>query len=141
MAKKKVASRAAAQPAVKKKWSGTRRQPILSPQDRQVQGEGRVRRGMPRPARRRGKKQRNRHQPSTARRISRPTACALTRITRPRHCGCYHGLAQAHVIRLIGSVQFPAEVSKLTLPRCRIQMVSCSRMGEDLHGRPGRDAE
>ena len=42
MAKKKVASRAAAQPAVKKKWSGHKTAAqILGPQDRQVEGEGR----------------------------------------------------------------------------------------------------
>jgi len=49
------------------------------------------------------------------------------------------GLAQAHVIRLIGPCN-PAEVSKLHYHDVEFQMVYVLKgWGEDLYGRPGRD--
>ena len=58
-----------------------------------------------------------------AKRISRPTACAPTRSTAISASPTRrHGLAQAHVIRLIGPCN-PAEVSKLHFHDVEFQMV------------------
>ena len=59
----------------------------------------------------------------TARRISRPMACALTRKYRDLGIAdATQGLARAHVIRLIGPCN-PAEVSKLHFHDVEFQMV------------------
>ena len=98
MAKKKVASRAAAQPAVKKKWSGHKTAAKSS-------------------ARKTIKK---------ARGVSAAKA-KPARKARPHYrdlgiADASHGLAQAHVIRLIGPCN-PAEVSKLHYHDVEFQMV------------------
>ena len=123
MAKKKATSRAAAKTAVKKKWSGhkTRRQ-ILSAQDHQVQGEGRVAAAKPKPAKKARPKQRiaiSHHREEDFK------ADGLRTYAHYRDLGiadATHGLAQAHVIRLIGPCN-PAEVSKLHFHDVEFQMV------------------
>ena len=124
MAKKKATSRAAAKTAVKKKWSG-HKTAAKSSARKTIKSKARGVSGAQsaKPAKRR--RGRSSASPSaiTAKRISRPTACAPTRTTAtsasrtPRH-----GLAQAHVIRLIGPCN-PAEVSKLHFHDVEFQMV------------------
>ena len=107
MAKKKVASRAAAQPAVKKKWSGHKTAAKAAKSKATSK---------PRP------KQRiaiSHHREEDFK------ADGLRTYAHYRDLGianATHGLAQAHVIRLIGPCN-PAEVSKLHLHHVDFQMV------------------
>ena len=122
MAKQKPTSRAAAKAAALKKSPARKAaasKTVAKPTARK-KTEG---------ARRAGAKAaasaRNSASPSaiTAKRISRPTACAPTRIIAiSASPAATHGLAQAHVIRLIGPCN-PAEVSKLHFHDVEFQMV------------------
>ena len=106
------------------------RRQIIGPQDHQVQGEGPAGGEAQGDAKARqdgirSRSGRNSASPSaiTAKRISRPTACAPTRIIADLGIAdASHGLAQAHVIRLIGPCN-PAEVSKLHFHDVEFQMV------------------
>ena len=91
------------------------------------QGQGRGRAAKPKAKAHGDAKPRGRSSASpsaiTAKRISRPTACAPTRKYRDLGIAdATHGLAQAHVIRLIGPCN-PAEVSKLHFHDVEFQMV------------------
>jgi hypothetical protein len=117
MAKKKATSRAAAQPAVKKKWSG-HKTAAKSSARKTVKSKARsVSAAKAKPARKARPKRIA--IAITARRISRPTTCCLR--AAATSCGRIH-LAQAHVIRLIGPCN-PAEVSKLHYHDVEFQMV------------------
>ena len=123
MAKQKPTSRAAAKTAAQKK--SPPRESRRQQDRRQIHiAQGSSPRRAPR-ARRKAARARNSASPSAiiATRISRPTACAPTRIIATSASpAASHGLAQAHVIRLIGPCN-PAEVSKLHFHDVEFQMV------------------
>jgi mannose-6-phosphate isomerase-like protein (cupin superfamily) len=122
MAKQKAASRPAAQPAVKKKWSG-HKAAAKSSARKAVKSKAR---GAPavkaKPARKARPKQRiaiSHHREEDFK------ADGLRTYAKYRDLGiadATHGLAQAHVIRLIGPCN-PAEVSKLHYHDVEFQMV------------------
>ncbi|MEH2625945.1 putative cupin superfamily protein [Bradyrhizobium sp. AZCC 1719] len=122
MAKQKAASRPAAQPAVKKKWSG-HKAAAKSSARKAVKSKAR---GAPavkaKPARKARPKQRiaiSHHREEDFK------ADGLRAYAKYRDLGiadATHGLAQAHVIRLIGPCN-PAEVSKLHYHDVEFQMV------------------
>jgi uncharacterized cupin superfamily protein len=122
MAKKKVVSRAAAQTAVKKKWSGRLTSAKSASRKR---GESKAR-GVPaaksKPAKKARPKQRiaiSHHREEDFK------ADGLRAYAKYRDLGiadATHGLAQAHVIRLVGPCN-PAEVSKLHYHDVEFQMV------------------
>jgi hypothetical protein len=122
MAKKKAASRPAAQLAVKKKWSG-HKAAAKSSARKAVKSKAR---GAPavkaKPARKARPKQRiaiSHHREEDFK------ADGLRTYAKYRDLGiadATHGLAQAHVIRLIGPCN-PAEVSKLHYHDVEFQMV------------------
>ncbi|MCK1640970.1 cupin domain-containing protein [Bradyrhizobium sp. 157] len=122
MAKKKAASRPAAQLAVKKKWSG-HKAAAKSAARKAVKSKAR---GAPavkaKPARKARPKQRiaiSHHREEDFK------ADGLRTYAKYRDLGiadATHGLAQAHVIRLIGPCN-PAEVSKLHYHDVEFQMV------------------
>ena len=122
MAKKKVVSRAAAQTAVKKKWSG-RLTSAKSASRKKVESKAR---GVPatksKPAKKARPKQRiaiSHHREEDFK------ADGLRAYAKYRDLGiadATHGLAQAHVIRLVGPCN-PAEVSKLHYHDVEFQMV------------------
>ena len=122
MAKQKPTSRAASRTAAQKKSPArkvaVKKAAAKSTARKKLKAKGRA----AAPPSARG---RNSASPSAiiARRISSPTACAPTRSTAtsalPDATG---GLAQAHVIRLIGPCN-PAEVSKLHFHDVEFQMV------------------
>ena len=122
MAKKKVASRAAAQPAVKKKWSG-HKTAAKSSARKTVKSKARgVSAAKAKPARKTRPKQRiaiSHHREEDFK------ADGLRTYAQYRDLGiadASHGLAQAHVVRLIGPCN-PAEVSKLHYHDVEFQMV------------------
>ena len=123
MAKKKATSRAAAKTAVKKKWTGHKTAAkSVRPQDHQVQGR-RVSAAKSKPVKSKARpKQRiaiSHHREEDFK------ADGLRTYAQYRDLGiaeATHGLAQAHVIRLIGPCN-PAEVSKLHFHDVEFQMV------------------
>jgi mannose-6-phosphate isomerase-like protein (cupin superfamily) len=122
MAKKKVASRAAAQPAVKKKWSG-HKPAAKSSARKTVKSKARgVSAAKAKPVNKARPKQRiaiSHHREEDFR------ADGLRTYAQYRDLGiadATHGLAQAHVIRLQGPCN-PAEVSKLHYHDVEFQMV------------------
>jgi mannose-6-phosphate isomerase-like protein (cupin superfamily) len=122
MAKKKVASRAAAQPAVKKKWSG-HKTAAKSSARKTIKSKARgVSAAKAKPAKKARPKQRiaiSHHREEDFK------ADGLRAYAHYRDLGiadATHGLAQAHVIRLIGPCN-PAEVSKLHYHDVEFQMV------------------
>ena len=125
MAKKKVASRAAAQPAVKKKWSG-HKTAAKSSARKTIKSKGRVsaaKKTTPKAVKSKARpKQRiaiSHHREEDFK------ADGLRSYAHYRDLGiaeASHGLAQAHVIRLIGPCN-PAEVSKLHYHDVEFQMV------------------
>ena len=119
MAKQKPTSRAAARNAAQKK------SPARKIHQGRRQVHRRKRKSKARAAGRQTARVRNSVSPSAiiATRISSPTACA--RYAHYRDLGiadATHGLAQAHVIRLIGPCN-PAEVSKLHFHDVEFQLV------------------
>ena len=122
MAKQKAASRPAAQPAVKKKWSG-HKTAAKSSARKTVKSKARgVAAAKSKPARKARPKQRiaiSHHREEDFK------ADGLRTYAHYRDLGiadASHGLAQAHVIRLIGPCN-PAEVSKLHYHDVEFQMV------------------
>ena len=108
---------------MKKKWSGHKTAAkSVSPQDHQVEGEGRVPRTKSKPVKKVRPKQRiaiSHHREEDFK------ADGLRTYAQYRDLGiaeASHGLAQAHVIRLIGPCN-PAEVSKLHFHDVEFQMV------------------
>jgi uncharacterized cupin superfamily protein len=119
MAKQKVTSRPAAQPAVKKKWSG-HKTAAKSRARKALKSKGRVSKAKP------VKKARpKQHIAISHHREEDFKADGLRTYAQYRDLGiadATHGLAQAHVIRLIGPCN-PAEVSKLHYHDVEFQMV------------------
>jgi mannose-6-phosphate isomerase-like protein (cupin superfamily) len=122
MAKQKAISRPAAQPAVKKKWSG-HKTAAKSSARKTVKSKARgVAAAKSKPARKARPKQRiaiSHHREEDFK------ADGLRTYAHYRDLGiadASHGLAQAHVIRLIGPCN-PAEVSKLHYHDVEFQMV------------------
>jgi mannose-6-phosphate isomerase-like protein (cupin superfamily) len=121
MAKKKAASRAAAQPAVKKKWSG-HKTAAKSSARKAIKSKARDVAAKPKPVKKVRPKQRiaiSHHREEDFK------ADGLRTYAKYRDLGiadATHGLAQAHVIRLQGPCN-PAEVSKLHLHHIDFQMV------------------
>ena len=122
MAKKKVTSRPAAQPAVKKKWSG-HKTAAKSSARKTIKSKARgVAAAKSKPARKARAKQRiaiSHHREEDFK------ADGLRTYAKYRDLGiadATHGLAQAHVIRLQGPCN-PAEVSKLHFHNVEFQMV------------------
>jgi mannose-6-phosphate isomerase-like protein (cupin superfamily) len=122
MAKQKAASRPAAQTAVKKKWSG-HKTAAKSSARKTVKSKARgVAAAKSKPARKARPKQRiaiSHHREEDFK------ADGLRTYAHYRDLGiaeASHGLAQAHVIRLIGPCN-PAEVSKLHFHDVEFQMV------------------
>ncbi len=121
MAKKKATSRAAAQPAVKKKWSG-HKAAAKSSARKTIKSKARDVAAKPKPVKKARPKQRiaiSHHREEDFK------ADGLRTYAKYRDLGiadATHGLAQAHVIRLQGPCN-PAEVSKLHLHHVDFQMV------------------
>ncbi len=122
MAKKKMASRPAAQPAVKKKWSG-HKTAAKSSARKTIKSKARgVAAAKSKPAKKARPKQRiaiSHHREEDFK------ADGLRTYAKYRDLGiadATHGLAQAHVIRLQGPCN-PAEVSKLHFHNVEFQMV------------------
>ena len=122
MAKKKVTSRAAAQPAVKKKWSGhqtsakSAARKIITSKARGVAAD------KPKPVKKVRPKQRiaiSHHREEDFKADGLRTYAKYRDL---KIADATHGLAQAHVIRLQGPCN-PAEVSKLHLHHVDFQMV------------------
>ena len=122
MAKKKVASRPAAQTAVKKKWSGHKTAAKSAARKTVTSKTRGVSAAKAKPARKARPKQRiaiSHHREEDFK------ADGLRTYAQYRDLGiadASHGLAQAHVIRLIGPCN-PAEVSKLHYHDVEFQMV------------------
>jgi mannose-6-phosphate isomerase-like protein (cupin superfamily) len=120
MAEKKATSRAAAQPAVKKKWSG-HKAAAKSSARKTIKSKASAA-AKPKPAKTARPKQRiaiSHHREEDFK------ADGLRTYAKYRDLGiadATHGLAQAHVIRLQGPCN-PAEVSKLHLHHVDFQMV------------------
>lgn len=121
MAKQKATSRAAAKTAVKKKWAGLR-STAKSTSRKTIKSKGRVSVAKPKAASKARPKQRiaiSHHREEDFK------ADGLRAYAQYRDLGiadASHGLAQAHVIRLIGPCN-PAEVSKLHYHDVEFQMV------------------
>jgi hypothetical protein len=129
MAKQKATSRAAAKPAVKKKWSGLRS--TAKPAARKtIKSKGRVSAAKPKTPAKTATKTASKARPKQRIAISHHReedfkADGLRTYAKYRDLGiaeASHGLAQAHVIRLIGPCN-PAEVSKLHYHDVEFQMV------------------
>src|SRR6476646_10178809 len=122
MAKKKVASRAAAQPAVKKKWSG-HKTAAKSAARKTIKSKAR---GVPAPKAKPAKKVRPKQRIAISHHREEDfKADGLRAYAQYRDLGiadATHGLARAHVIRLIGPCN-PEEVSKLHYHDVEFQMV------------------
>ena len=122
MAKKKVASRAAAQPAVKKKWSG-HKTAAKSAARKTIKSKAR---GVPAAKARPAKKVRPKQRIAISHHREEDfKSDGLRTYAKYRDLGIQaatHGLAQAHVIRLQGPCD-PAEVSKLHYHDVEFQMV------------------
>lgn len=134
MAKQKAASRTAAQTAVKKKWSGhntaaksSARKTVKSKERGKARGLPAVK---PKAANKAAKATKSKARPKQRIAISHHReedfkADGLRTYAKYRDLGiadASHGLAQAHVIRLIGPCN-PAEVSKLHFHDVEFQMV------------------
>jgi uncharacterized cupin superfamily protein len=121
MAKQKTTSRAAAKTAVKKKWAG-HKAAAKSSTRKTIKSKGRVSAAKPKAASKARPKQRiaiSHHREEDFK------ADGLRTYAQYRDLGisdASHGLAQAHVIRLIGPCN-PAEVSKLHYHDVEFQMV------------------
>src|SRR4030095_2358465 len=112
MAKKKVASRAAAQPAVKKKWSG-HKTAAKSSARKTIKSKARgVAAAKSKPVKKARPKQRIAVTHHREEDVKSDGLRAYAQSRDPGIADATHGLAQAHVIRLIGPCN-PAEVSKL----------------------------
>jgi mannose-6-phosphate isomerase-like protein (cupin superfamily) len=125
MAKQKAASRAAAKTAVKKKWAGLRS--AAKPSSRKtIKSKGRVSAAKPKTASKTASKARPKQRIATSHHREEDfKADGLRTYAKYRDLGiaeASHGLAQAHVIRLIGPCN-PAEVSKLHYHDVEFQMV------------------
>jgi hypothetical protein len=122
MAKKKVTSRAAAQTAVKKKWAG-HKTAAKSASRKTVKAKAR---GVPAAKAKPVKKARPKQRIAISHHREEDfKADGLRAYAQYRDLGiadASHGLAQAHVIRLIGPCN-PAEVSKLHFHDVEFQMV------------------
>jgi mannose-6-phosphate isomerase-like protein (cupin superfamily) len=129
MAKQKATSRAAAKTAVKKKWSGLRSAAKTSTR-KTIKSKGRVSAAKPKTAAKTAAKTASKARPKQRIAISHHReedfkADGLRTYAKYRDLGiaeASHGLAQAHVIRLIGPCN-PAEVSKLHYHDVEFQMV------------------
>jgi hypothetical protein len=129
MAKQKATSRAAAKTAVKKKWSGLRSAAKTSTR-KTIKSKGRVSAAKPKTAAKTAAKTASKARPKQRIAISHHReedfkADGLRTYAKYRDLGiaeASHGLAQAHVIRLIGPCN-PAEVSKLHYHDIEFQMV------------------
>ena len=129
MAKQKATSRAAAKTAVKKKWSGLRGAAKTSSR-KTIKSKGRVSAAKPKTASKTTSKTASKARPKQRIAISHHReedfkADGLRTYAKYRDLGiaeASHGLAQAHVIRLIGPCN-PAEVSKLHYHDVEFQMV------------------
>jgi hypothetical protein len=121
MAKQKVTSKAAAKTAVRKKWTGHKGAAKTSAR-KTIKSKGRVSAAKAKPAKKARPKQRiaiSHHREEDFK------ADGLRAYAHYRDLGiadATHGLAQAHVIRLIGPCN-PAEVSKLHYHDVEFQMV------------------
>ena len=132
MAKQKATSKAAAKTAVKKKWTGLGTAAKSSAR-KTIKSKGRVAAAKPKPAAKAAKtvsKTTSKPRPKQRIAISHHReedfkADGLRTYAQYRDLGiaeASHGLAQAHVIRLIGPCN-PAEVSKLHFHDVEFQMV------------------
>jgi hypothetical protein len=121
MARQKAASRPAARPAVKKKWTG-HKTAVKSTSRKPIKSKARGASAKPKPNSRTRPKQRiaiSHHREEDFK------ADGLRTYAKYRDLGiaeATHGLAQAHVIRLAGPCN-PAEVSKLHYHDVEFQMV------------------
>jgi uncharacterized cupin superfamily protein len=129
MAKQKATSRAAAKTAVKKKWAG-HKTAAKSSARKTIKSKGRVAAAKPKATAKAAKKAISKPRPKQRIAISHHReedfkADGLRTYAQYRDLGiaeASHGLAQAHVIRLIGPCN-PAEVSKLHYHDVEFQMV------------------
>jgi uncharacterized cupin superfamily protein len=129
MAKQKATSRAAAKTAVKKKWAG-HKSAAKSSSRKTITSKGRVSAAKPKTALKTASKAASKARPKQRIAISHHReeafkADGLRTYAKYRDLGisdASHGLAQAHVIRLIGPCN-PAEVSKLHYHDVEFQMV------------------
>jgi uncharacterized cupin superfamily protein len=121
MARQKAASRPAARPAVKKKWTG-HKAAVKSSSRKPIKSKARGASAKPKPNSKTRPKQRiaiSHHREEDFK------ADGLRAYAQYRDLGiaeASHGLAQAHVIRLVGPCN-PAEVSKLHYHDVEFQMV------------------
>jgi hypothetical protein len=129
MAKQKATAKAAAKTAVKKKWTGL--SSAAKPSSRKtIKSKGRVSTAKPKAAAKAKSKTASKARPKQRIAISHHReedfkADGLRTYAQYRDLGiaeASHGLAQAHVIRLIGPCN-PAEVSKLHYHDVEFQMV------------------
>jgi hypothetical protein len=125
MAKQKATSRAAAKTAVKKKWSGLRSTAKTSSR-KTIKSKGRVSAAKPKTASKTAAKARPKQRIAISHHREEDFKTdGLRAYAKYRDLGiadATHGLAQAHVIRLIGPCN-PAEVSKLHYHDVEFQMV------------------
>jgi mannose-6-phosphate isomerase-like protein (cupin superfamily) len=125
MAKQKATSRAAAKTAVKKKWAGLRSAAKTSSR-KTIKSKGRVSAAKPKTASKTASKARPKQRIAISHHREEDfKADGLRTYAKYRDLGiadASHGLAQAHVIRLIGPCN-PAEVSKLHYHDVEFQMV------------------
>jgi uncharacterized cupin superfamily protein len=125
MAKQKATSRAAAKTAVKKKWSGLRGAAKTSSR-KTIKSKGRVSAAKPKTSSKTASKARPKQRIAISHHREEDfKADGLRTYAKYRDLGiadATHGLAQAHVIRLIGPCN-PAEVSKLHYHDVEFQMV------------------
>ena len=125
MAKQKATSRAAAKTAVKKKWAGLR-STAKSTSRKTIKSKGRVSAAKPKNSATATSKARPKQRIAISHHREEDfKADGLRTYAKYRDLGiaeASHGLAQAHVIRLIGPCN-PAEVSKLHYHDVEFQMV------------------
>ncbi len=125
MAKQKATSRAAAKTAVKKKWAGLR-STAKSTSRKTIKSKGRVSGAKPKNSATATSKARPKQRIAISHHREEDfKADGLRTYAKYRDLGiaeASHGLAQAHVIRLIGPCN-PAEVSKLHYHDVEFQMV------------------
>jgi mannose-6-phosphate isomerase-like protein (cupin superfamily) len=125
MAKQKATSRAAAKTAVKKKWSGLRSAAKTSSR-KTIKSKGRVSAAKPKTVSKTASKARPKQRIAISHHREEDFKTdGLRAYAKYRDLGiadATHGLAQAHVIRLIGPCN-PAEVSKLHYHDVEFQMV------------------
>ena len=151
MAKQKAVSRTAAQTAVKKKWSG-HKAAAKSSARKTVKSKAR---GLPAVKSKAAKdgeqgegsqaenaaEAAHRHQPSPRRRFQAGRPAHLCQVSRPRHRGCQPRPGAGPCDPADRPVQSGGSF-KAALPRRRIpDGLRAQGLGEDLPGRPGRDAD